>query len=544
MIRRSAALLGLALLGACAPSNPAGEFYDIGSVHRVVTTSSKTAQVWFDRGLAMCFGFNHEEAIRCFDRMIELDSESPMAHWGRAYAHGPHVNNPVMDSTASLQAFESAQRAKALLATATAIERELIEALLERYAWPAPEDRSELEARYAEAMRAVYSRHPDDADIAALFAESLLDLHPWKWWSKAGEPLPEVLEAIAVIEKGMGVWPQHPALNHLYIHAVEMSPDVERAREAADRLRTLVPGAGHLVHMPSHIDVLRGDYPAAIQANQLALRADRDFTAKQGGMNFYTLYRVHNYHFVAYAAMFDGQSQVAMAAARELVSEIPADLLAMWPDFLEAFVGMPLHVMVRFGQWDTILAEPAPPADHYVTTAFWHYARGLAFSSLDRVKEAEGERAAFAMAFKAVPESRLLFNNSATQILGIAESMLNGEVEFRRGNTKKAFAHLREAVVRDDGLSYDEPWGWAQPARHPLGALLMEQGLVDEAARVYREDLARRPNNPWSLHGLSECLAMQGRSTESDSLRTQLKSALARADVEIRGSCYCRRPRS
>lgn len=352
--------------------------------------------------------------------------------------------------------------------------------------------------------------------------------------------MPETPEIVATLEGGLARWPAHPALCHFYIHTMEASPDPAVALPAADRLRDAMPGAGHLVHMPSHIYVLTGDYGTAIDVNQDGVAADAEYLRMRGPLNFYTLYRIHNYHFIVYAAMFDAQRELALEASREMVEQIPAEMLVEFPDFLESFVPTPLHIMVRFGMWAEILAEPQPPADLPVTLTVWHYARALAFASTGHVDEAEAERRAFDDALAAIPESRLLFNNSSAAILGVADAMIDGELKYRRGNFEAAFDDLREAVQRDDALNYDEPWGWMQPARHSLGALLLEQGRLAEAEEVYRADLKRHPNNAWSLHGLAECLARQGKIEEASQIEAQFTQACTRSDVGIKASCYCR----
>lgn len=514
--------------------------YDVGVVHREVTTSSPEAQLWFDRGLGLAYGFNHEEAAACFERAAEADPGCAMCHWGKAYVLGPNYNNMDVEEAANQAAYDAIRTAVAALDRETEAERALIEALATRHVSPAPEDRTGLERAYADAMRAVHAAHPDDADVAALTAEAVMLLRPWKLWSPAGEPAPETSEIRGILEAAIRRVPDHPALAHLYIHTMEAGPDASEALPAAQRLEGLTPGLGHLIHMPSHIYVWTGRYADVIRVNQQAVEVDRAFVAHAGRENFYTLYRLHNYHFVAYGAMFAGRRQVALDAARELVTEIPDSLLAKWPDFLDVFVGTPYHVMVRFGMWDEILAEPEPAGELHAARAVWRYARGIALASLRRVEEAVAEQREFQAAREAVPDSRLLFNNPVKQILAVAAEVLAGEVEYRKGHDDEAFEHLREAVRLDEQLNYDEPWGWMEPARHALGALLAERERYDEAVAVYEANLARYPENGWALHGLAESLRGLGRAEEAAAVEARFDRAWADADIEIPGSCFCR----
>lgn len=537
----AAAVLGTIALTGCAREPDTGAAsLNLGEFHRTVTTSSPDAQAWFDRGLALVYGFNHEEAVRCFERAAWEDPSCAMAQWGIAYASGIHINNPVMSREASRTAYDAARRARRL-APATGWERDLIDALQTRYAWPAPSDRAALDRAYADAMRGVYAAHPNDPDVAALFAESMMDLRPWKQWSKSGEPEEGTAEIVRVLEGGLAVAPRHPALCHFYIHAVEASPNPGRALPAADALRLAVPDSGHLVHMPSHIDVLLGRYEECIAANQRAVEADTKYLALRGPNNFYTLYRAHNQHFIVYGAMLSGKRTLALRAADDLVQTVPAELVIARVDELDGFMATPLHAMVRFGMWEEILAEPAPDARLPMTTALWRYARGVALAATGRAAEAAREREAFEAARALVPSSSIMFNNTSRDVLAIASAMLEGEVMYREGRHAEAFEKLREAVRLDDALNYDEPWGWMQPARHALGALLLEQGRVSEAAEVYREDLKRHPDNVWALHGLSEALARGGNSAaDAAELRRRLERAQALADAPVTASCYCR----
>lgn len=520
----------------------ADAYYDIGDTHWNVTTSSVDAQTWFDRGLAMCFAFNHEEAVRCFQRALQADASMPMALWGMAYAMGPNINNMEIEAHQIAEAGFALRLSRLYSGGIANVEQDLISALAKRHQTPVPavDDRGPVNQAYADAMRELHKKYPDDALVTALFAESLMILRPWNHWTKDGKPAEETPEIIAVLEAGLKRWPDHPALCHLYIHAMEASPHPEKALPAANRLRNAMPGAGHLIHMPSHIDVLIGDYPSVIKTNQQAIEADKVFLEREGAMNFYTLYRIHNYHFLVYGAMFDGQSELALKNSRELVAQVPEEMLRAQTDFLDAFMQMPLHVLIRFGRWEEILAEPVPADFLPMSRSTWHYARALAYAATGQVVEAEREQAAFLKAKSEVPESSILFNNTSQGILGVAEAMVAGEIEYRKENYEQAFEHLRAAVRLDDALNYDEPWGWMQPARHALGALLLEQQQYAEAEQVYREELKRRPNNPWSLHGLAECLSKQNKTAESAKVMQAFAVASQRADVKIDRSCFCK----
>ncbi|WP_330281115.1 hypothetical protein [Streptomyces sp. NBC_00588] len=544
-------------------------YYDLGSHGRRVTTTSAEAQMWFDRGLNWTYAFNHEEAVRCFEAAAAADPGCAMADWGVAYALGPNYNKPweffgEQDLVRTVERTHAAvERAHEKAAGATPVEQALVGALRARY----PQQRA-LDAEtcsvwntaYADSMRDVHQLAPDDLDVATLYADALMNLTPWQLWDlRTGTPAPEartteargVLERAIATEAGAG----HPGLLHMYIHLMEMSPTPEAALFAGDRLRGLMPDAGHLQHMPSHLEVLCGDYRRVVSDNTTAIEADEKFLARAGAMNFYTLYRCHNLHFRIYGAMFLGRYEDAIETVRRLEAAVPEELLRVesppMADWLEGFLAMRVHVLIRFGRWDDIfaLAMPADPRLYCVSTAMLHYARGVALSATGRVDEAETERGLFREAAARVPETRMLFNNTCTDILAIAGAMLDGELEYRKGRHDAAFAALRRSIELDDGLPYDEPWGWMQPTRHAYGALLLEQGLVAEAEAVYRADLGldatlpraqQHPGNVWSLHGFHECLTRLGKDGEARIVAQQLKIATATADVPIEASCYCR----
>jgi tetratricopeptide (TPR) repeat protein len=544
------------------------DYFDLGAYRRDISTTSFDAALWFNRGWNWTIAFNHLEALECFKRALEYDPDCPMARWGIAFALGPNYNKPweryddVQRRETLARTYEAAQRAYAVIEKANPVERALIQTLTARY--PSPEPADDYTGRYdayADAMREVYRSHGGDHDIATLFADALMCRTPWLLWDlQAGKPASgaSTLEAAAVLEREMETpeGRRHPGILHYYVHLMEMSPHPERALLAADWLRGLVPDAGHLQHMPTHIDVLCGHYRDVVEWNHAAIVADRKFLEREGAMNYYTLYRTHNYHFKLYGAMFLGQYETAMDAADEMVRTIPEALLrqevppmAWW---LEGFIPMKMHALIRFGKWQEIIDTPLPEdQDLYcVTTAMIHYAKGVALAATGRVAEAERERELFDAAVARVPaDRRFIHNNPCLDILAIAAEMLKGELEYRKGNVEAAFAHLRRSIELDDGLPYDEPWGWMQPTRHAYGALLLEQGRVEEAEAVYRADLGldgtlarayQHPENVWSLHGYHECLMRLGKDDLARVIKQRLDLASARADVPIHSSCYCR----
>ncbi len=542
-------------------------YYNLGTYHRSIDTPSAQAQVWVDRGLVWAYAFNHDEAIRCFERALELDRDLAIARWGIAYSVGPNYNkaweafDPV-DLAASLARARMELRL-AIDGRASAVERGLIEALSARFPTDDPDDTGALHAghvSYADAMVALAEAYPDDIDVQALAADAVVNVTAWALWdTSTGEPAAgsRVIEAKRILDDALATdaGRAHPGVLHLYLHTMEMSATPQDALPAADLLRGLVPDAGHLQHMASHIDVLCGDYRNSVVSNLTAVAADRLFVEREGPLNFYSLYRAHNLHFVVYSAMFEGNSATALVAADELAEQLTPELLAIesppMADWLEAFVPLRIHVLVRFGRWDDLIAHAIPnDPDLYCTTAATiHYGRGVAHAAKGRLPQAHAERTAFTAAYDRIPESRYLFNNTARDILAVAAEMLDGEIAYREGHFDEAFVHLRRAVELDDALPYDEPWGWMQPTRHAYGALLLEQGRVEEAAEVYAADLGldptlarpcQHPGNVWSLHGYHECLDRLGRTAEAGIIGQQLALAMARADVPIAASCACR----
>jgi len=545
------------------------DYFDLGSYRREVTTKHPDAQKWFDHGLIWSYAFNHEESALCFERAAAIDTQCALAYWGLAYSLGPNYNKPwhCFDDAELAAVLERTRNARkqaediAAQSPIRAVEKALIGTLQFRY--PGTDDgrdRATWNLDYADSMQRVYADFPDDLDVATIYADALMNLTPWKLWDiRTGKPAEgaRTMEINRVIERALALpgGDSHPGLLHLYIHLKEMSLSPESALTMADKLRGLVPDAGHLNHMPSHLDVLCGDYRSAVASNSAAIRADEKFLRRVGPLNFYTLYRSHDYHFRIYGALSAGLSKVALETAKGLEASIPEDLLRVasppMADWLEGFLAMRVHVLVRFGLWEDILdlEEPKDPELYCATTAMILYAKGVALSATGKLKAAEQMRHSFLAAAKRVPSSRTVFNNTCVDVLAIASAMLDGEIEYRRGNMDQAFTHLRRSIELDDNLPYDEPWGWMQPTRHAYGALLLEQGRVEEAVAVYSADLGyddtlpramRHPNNVWALHGFHECLVRLGRDAEARIVEPQLRMALAVADVSIKASCYCR----
>ena len=506
---------------------------------RRITTQSEAAQRWFNQGIQLLYGYNHDEAIRSFEKAAEVDPSCAIAWWGSAYARGLHINNPQMTEEQTRLAHEAAQKAVEVLDDETPSEHALVRAVARRYAWPVPEDRSPLDQAYADAMEKVWHQFPDDPDVGALYAESLMNLQPWDLWTAEAAPKGRVLEILAVLERTLSRTPNHPGANHFYIHAIEASPWPEKGVAAAVRLKSLVPGSGHLVHMPSHIFIRTGRYAEAADANQQAILADETYFERAPAPDFYSVYFLHNVHFLAYAAMMEGRYQTAIDAARKIEKQIPREFLQRNVTIADGFMPTALHVLLRFGKWEEILAEPEPESWRLFSRAEWHFARSVALSARGKPEEARRELKLMDEVSDEVTEDWLMGNNPAREVLAVARTMAAGELAFREGEKEQAFRLLREAVALEEGLSYDEPPGWMQPVRHALGALLLADQRHAEAEAVYRADLKRHPNNAWSLLGLQQSLGLQGKVKEADDLNTEVQQAWARADVKPVASCYC-----
>ncbi len=547
--------------------------FNLGKYGREISTQSQQVQFWFDMGLNWCYGFNHEEGVKCFEKALEFDPHCVMAHWGAAYGTGPFYNNVWRQfsrqeaDTATRYCFNHILSARQHCDHASAWENDLVEALAMRFQKPYGVSGGEFDQwddAYADAMRKVHQKHLDDHDVMALFAEAMMTRTPWKLWDvKSGQPAQgsDALEILKIVERSIELKdqagePQHPAILHLHIHATEMSNEPEQAMRSADILGTLCPDAGHMNHMPGHVYVLCGDYTKAKTASEKSIVADNKYVDYAGAFNFYTAARAHDLHLMMYTCMFLGQYKPAIAAAEQMCATLTREVLSVRdrPQLaitMEGYYSMKMHVLVRFGRWQNIVEEPMPddPQLYCVSTAMHHYAKGVAHASLKNFEAADRERAAFYRAVENIPADRKFFNNDARSTLAVGEMMLEGELEYHRGNYQLAFQHLRESVSRDDNLEYTEPWAWMHPPRHALAALLLEQGQFEEAETIYRADLgldkvlqrcAQHPNNVWSLHGLVECMRQRGEQQELPTMEIKLEAALARTDLTITSSCMCR----
>jgi tetratricopeptide (TPR) repeat protein len=513
-------------------------FGDLGSHHHAVTTSSPLAQRYFDQGLRLVFAFNHNEARRAFEQAARLDPGLAMAHWGVALTLGPNINQPA-DPARDRAAYDAVQRARGAMGGASPAEQAYIRAIAVRYAEAPGGDRRARDRAYADAMRELSRAYPEDLDAASLFAEALMDLRPWDLWTHDGRPQPGTEEIVATLESVLARDPNHPAANHYCIHAVEASPHPERALPSADRLGALMPGAGHIVHMPSHIYIRTGRYADASDANARAIEVDRAYIAAARPEGMYPMmYYPHNIQFLAVSSGFEGRRAVSIRAARDAAAAVSDSMVQAMP-MLQSFRAAPYLAMVRFGAWDELLAEPAPSGDQPYVSAIHGWARGVAFARTGRAGEAAREHGRFEIARDRVPgDLTLTGHNRASDVLAVASDILAGELAAARGRVDDAVAALGRAAEAEDALAYGEPPDWPIPARHTLGAVLLTAGRAAEAEGVYREDLRHNPENGWALFGLAESLQMQGRGAEAGEARDRFRRAFARADVTLPASRY------
>ena len=513
-------------------------FDNLGTHHHKITTKVPLAQRYFDQGLRLVYAFNHEEAVRAFKEAARLDPNCAMAYWGVGLALGPNYNLP-LDPERNRAAYAATQKAVKFAPKASAAERAYIAALTKRYSLAPDADRKALDQAYADAMREVAHAYPDDTDAATLFAESLMDLRPWALWTLDGQPQPGTLEIVATLEAVLKKDPMHPGANHYYIHAIEASPQPDRGLVAAERLHNLVPGAGHLVHMPSHIYMRTGRYADAADANTQAIKVDEAYIAAVKPAGVYPMmYYPHNIHFFWAAASMEGRSADAIRTARKMTNGVSPEMVKEM-DAIEYFVPTALFALARFGKWEEILHEPAPPAGQPYATGIWHYARGLALANTGRLDEAASEQQAVAAAAAAMPPERIIGDNTPpAALLHLAAEALAGESAARRGQTDDAVKHLQEAVRAQDALPYTEPPPWYYPVRQSLGAVLLTAGRPADAETVYRDDLQRNPENGWSLYGLWQALRARQAEAEAAAVEERFRKAWARADVALTASRF------
>ncbi len=521
--------------GMSPPKTPATLLAGTGSHRHPIATTNPEAQKFFDQGMAMAYGFNHEEAFRSFARAAELDPKAAMPRWGMALVLGSNYNDPAPVDERLLKARAEVEKALVLSAGGPDNERAYVEALAMRYvADPANSDKAKVASDYAAAMKALSARYPDDLDAATLYAESLMNLTPWKLWTAAGEPGANTVEIVAVLESVLKRDPNHPGANHFYIHATEASKNPERALPSAKRLETLVPAAGHLVHMPSHVYVRTGDYVAAEKSNAIAAEADRAYIRETGAQGMYpVMYYNHNVHFESYAATMAGRHAAAKSSADRLFNEV-LPVVSM-DQMLEGFLLQPAFVAVRFRKWDDVRTMPDPGTKLPLLRAGWLWARAMAAAGSGQIKKAETERAAFAAARAAVPEKSLAGpQNSAAAVLEVAADVLDARIAEAKGEFSAAIASWRKAVEAEDRLAYDEPPGWYYPTRESLGAALLRAGQAAEAEAVFRADLEIHPRNGRSLFGLAKSLEARKNNADAAFARAQFDTAWKDADTPVR----------
>jgi tetratricopeptide (TPR) repeat protein len=544
-------VLTLALLALSAPAfaqhaghdantRPVTLIDGYGELHHPVSTRNPEAQRFFDQGMKLVYAFNHEEAVRSFQHAAALDPDCAMAYWGVALALGPNINLDV-DAERERLAYDAIQKAVALAPKMTEPERAYIAAMARRYSNDAQTDLKKLNVEYRSAMADVARRYPDDPDAATLYAESIMLLNPWQYWSADGKPNEGTLELVAVLENVLKRNPDHIGANHYYIHAVEASLHPEWALPSAQRLKVLTPAAGHLVHMPAHIDIRTGNYEAAARANVYGAQADRDFIQVAGAQNIYSMmYYSHNLHFLAVANCMQGRFTDAQRAAAQLDAHLKQYLNApgmeaMVP-MLDGFFTMPTVVLVRFQKWDEVLASPEPDKRLAATGAMWRFGRGLAYVAKGKISEAENEQKAFAEIVKAIPADAPFGMNKAVGVFKVGELMFAGKIALAKGDKKAAIELFKRAVEAEDALRYDEPADWQLPVREALGGALLASGDYAAAEQVFRADLERNPRSGRSLFGLMESLKGQGKQAAAAFVQQELDAAWKNAEVKLRAA--------
>ena len=508
-------------------------FDNLGTFQRKVTTRSPEAQAFFDQGMRLTYAFNHDEAARSFARAAQLDPSCASCFWGVALVLGPNYNVPMLPDRAAL-AWTALKKAQALAPSASPAEQALIGALSKRYGGPeprTPEEMKPFSQSYANAMRDVAKRFPDDLDVQVLFAESLMNLNPWKLWTLDGKPEPGTEEIVSRLETVLARAPDHPGANHYYIHAVEASDHPERALASADRLPGLMPGAGHVVHMPAHIYQRVGRYADASESNRRAVQADNAYLRQVEPIGYYPMYLAHNWGFLSFSSSMEGRAGESIRAARESARVLPPEMLTAMPG-MDFFASEPLLAMVRFGRYDALLKEPRPDAKYPVLTGMWLHAHGLALAAKGDFEQARAEHAELVKLAASVPDTMTAGNNQAKDVLDVAARVLDASIAERQG-CADALTRWEDAVRAADQLAYSEPSDWYYPVRHFQGAALLDAKQYRAAEAVYREDLRRNPGNGWALFGLAQSLKGQGRTAEATAARQRFKTAWANSDIVL-----------
>ena len=512
-------------------------FENLGNLHFGISTKDQKAQAYFDQGVKLTYAFNHAEAHRSFMEASRLDPKAAMTYWGQAYALGPNINDPMPDEERRKKSYEAILKAKNLSQNSSPKEKALIEALTHRYSGDLTIEISELNMAYMSAMEKVVEAFPDDAHIQTLYAASIMNTMPWNYWDNDGNPAPNTLKGKAALERAMILNPDHPGAHHYYIHMVEL-PKPDLAIPSADKLGSLMPAAGHIVHMPSHIYIRVGRYEDAVKVNQAAILADEDYISQCYSQGMYPLgYYPHNLHFLWFASTLLGNSDLAIDAAKKTAEKVPLGEMATLP-FLQDFASSPLLAYTRFGKWNEILTVPYPGDQYKHLKLIWHYARGIAFVRKNNIKEAKEELEALRL-MKNDPELETVvanYTNPSSSIAQIAHGVVSGEIAYAEGNTTEALEYLKQAVYHEDQLIYSEPTAWHIPVRQTLGAILLKAQKYEEAEKVYKEDLEILRQNGWSLMGLHKSLVGQGKMEEAKKIEQEYNDAWKHADISLKTS--------
>lgn len=519
---------------------PKAQLFDgLGDRTRPITTTSADAQVYFDQGMAWMYAFNHDEAIRSFAKAAELDPEAAMPWWGISVCEGPNYNDPMMTPERNAASWGAMREAERRLDDETDLERSLVEALAARYAKPFPEDRTGLNEGFAAAMGELWEQHPEDSLVGTLYAEALMVQRPWKLYTKDRQPERDTPEIVETLERVMAMDPGNAGANHLYIHAIEPSTTPERGIAAADRLGMQIPKAGHLNHMPSHIYIQTGMWDKSIEMNAVAMVSDGEYIERSPEQGIQYMYQVHNAHMLAFSAMMAGREAEAMGSARAMWETIPEEMLPMVGGYVDLWMTSVYDVQKRFGRWDDLLAEPAPPEFLPITTAVWHAHRAVAYAAKKDIAGAKAEQALFESACENIPEDAVWGDDPAYKLLDVSRNFIAGEIALQQGDWETAAELLEAGAAIEDVLGYGEPPQWLQPIRHTLGAVYLKAEKFEDAERVYRDDLNHWRENGWSLYGLAKSLEGQGRGSEAAEMMKRYEAAFSKADMKPTTSCLC-----